>query len=162
MSEVGKHGVIRSGVVHGEHAQIPTVASVATAANQKHYLSNLIAIYEYDFDDDGGAVGDISLQGKALPGTSYVIKRVWIDVKSAFTSGGSATVAIVIGGVTVLAATAFDNAQYGAGPQIVLDGSADPSAVTNASTNKITVATAALTAGRIFVHVEFEPRVDIS
>lgn len=50
-----------------------------------------IAIFEYDFDKHGGAIGAIELSNDVIPDDAVIIDG-FIDVKAALTSGGSATI----------------------------------------------------------------------
>lgn len=109
----------------------------------------------YNFTNQGGAVGDIELkddQGNSVAVPAYAcITRVFTDGITAFTSGGSATVAIAAGSSVLLAATAYNNAAL-----VGFDAqSITPVKITAASTLKITVATAALTAGKMRFFVEY-------
>jgi hypothetical protein len=52
-----------------------------------------IAVFEYDFDKHGGAVGEITVYGPPIPAGS-IITDGRIHVKTAATSGGSATLQI--------------------------------------------------------------------
>lgn len=109
----------------------------------------------YSFATQGGAVGDIELKDE--DGLSMVIPanacitRLWTDVKTSFTSGGSATVAIAASSTVLLAATAYNSAALtGFDAQ-----SLTAVKLSSASTLKITVATAALTAGVMRVFIEY-------
>lgn len=83
-----------------------------------------------------------------------IVVRAWTDVETAMTSGGSATVALAVGSSTPIAlksATAFDDAAY---------TGVDSHSVTAAKTDSegritFTVATAALTAGKVHIYVEY-------
>lgn len=61
--------------------------------------------FEYDFAVDGGAIGAINT-GVYMPPNS-LITRVLINVKTNFTSGGSATLAIKAGALTIVPATGY-------------------------------------------------------
>lgn len=114
----------------------------------------------YDFSVDGGAVSFINLSTKlnnALPSGASIL-RITYYVETAMTSAGSATVAIgdAGSGARYLAATAFDDAVF-ADEYIAVIASGIPHQVASANAGKfgVTVATAALTAGKIHFFVEF-------
>lgn len=111
---------------------------------------------EYDFAKEGGAVGDIDLlRGHRLPAGAVVTSGV-IDIQTAFTSGGSATVALKLKtAADVLAATAVGS--MGAGlKDTVPDGTAAKMIKTTAAANLVmTVAVAALTAGKAVICLEY-------
>ena len=106
---------------------------------------------QYDFDIDGGGVGVIT------PASNFNLPigaiGTWTDIKTTLASGGSATIAIATAGVAVKAATAFDdNAYVGRDTQTArtaIGTTAAAGAVT------FTVATAALTAGKVDIYVEY-------
>lgn len=115
----------------------------------------------YDFSKQGGAIGAINLldqDGKncTLPNKS-IIRDVLIDVVTTPTSGGSATIAIGSGAATndFKAATAV--ASYTGLVAGVPVGTA-ATAIKLAADQKptITVATAALTAGKLNVQIRFQ------
>ena len=106
----------------------------------------------YDFAVQGGAVGFIDICGKkALPVGSYIVDGFYIQ-QTAFTSGGSATVALgdATSGARYLAATAYNNGAFAAG-FIAKYAIGTPVSIAAANTGKlgITVATAALTGGKM-------------
>ena len=116
-----------------------------------------VAYFEYDFSRDGGSIGDITLRGDALPNEALVdIGK--IHIKTACTSGGSATIALkVVGTADVLAATAVASFSAGAVLNTVPVATAATSIKVAASGLKVvaTVAVAALTAGRFIVALEY-------
>lgn len=115
--------------------------------------------FVYDFAVDGGAVGAISLSSKTgsaftLP-LNALVKSVLAKVVTTCTSGGAATVAI---GNTAtpdayMAATAVASlvANYVGTEQ----GTPNSVGAANEQDLTLTIATAALTAGKIEVHVEY-------
>jgi len=129
--------------------------------------------YVYDFDVDGGAVGEIDLSAKAnksaIP-VGALIKRVTCLVKSAFTSGGAATLswgneddgdgysgsAIAVGSLTANASfNGYDNAAA-----LLWDDTNDhPLDVYVADANdgkfEVNIGTAAMTAGKAVFLVEY-------
>lgn len=116
-----------------------------------------VAYFEYDFSRDGGAVGDITLRGDALPDDA-VITSGMIHVKTACTSGGSATVALKVESANdVRAATAVASLSANALLDTVPVGSAATAVRTTAAGRHVvaTVAVAALTAGKFIVALEY-------
>lgn len=113
---------------------------------------------EYDFAVDGGAVSDITLrslagdiQGNTLP-SGAVITGGYLDIETAVTSGGSATVALKAeGAADLLAATAPASLTTGR-KDIIPDSTGSATVKTTAVRSVVaTVATAALTAGKFRV-----------
>ncbi|RKY07151.1 MAG: hypothetical protein DRP56_06240 [Planctomycetota bacterium] len=116
-----------------------------------------VAYFTYDFDKHGGAVGAISVQGDGIPAGAIITSGV-VHVKTACTSGGSATVSIGIAtAADMLAATAVASLTANALLDVVPDGTATNMVrLTSADNTAIfTVATAALTAGKIVLAVEY-------
>jgi hypothetical protein len=113
----------------------------------------------YDFDVDGGAQGDIELYTLSEDAT---IIDAHYEVLSAFTSGGSATVAFGVAtndASGLKTAVAFDHADYNAGyHDFTPDGAAaNYTTKTTAPRSVImTIATADLTAGKVRVFGEYE------
>lgn len=129
--------------------------------------------YIYDFAVDGGAVGDIELSSKAnshlLP-EGAIVKAVYMKVVTAFTSGGSATLTVgnaadkdgYMASIAVASLTAnagFSHAsQAGA---LLWDNTNDASLayIVTSSANtqnlSITIGTAAMTAGKAVIVVEY-------
>ncbi len=112
------------------------------------------AVGEFDFAVDGGAVGAITLrsaEGNVIPAGS-VVTGGYIEVDTAFTSGGSATVALSVEGAGDLqAAAAVSGAPFSSTGRksIVPAGTGATSVKTTAARSlTLTVATAALTAGK--------------
>lgn len=107
---------------------------------------------EYDFAVDGGDVGDISL-GVTIPDNA-IIASGFVEGITAVTSGGSATVAIKLeSAADVLNATA--KGSFTATGVIPCTVAAAPFKLTAQRTVTITVATAALTAGKFNVWIEY-------
>lgn len=114
----------------------------------------------YDFGSSGGAISAIDLLGDSLPDNA-TITRAFYEVLTAFTSAGAATVAF---GVTtddasgLLAATAYNNAAFNTGYHDFIpdNTAANFTTKTTAARSLIaTVATAALTAGKVRVWFEY-------
>ena len=124
---------------------------------QQDILDNIqerVVKAQYDFATLGGAVGDISL-GVVIP-VDAIITDVVIDVLTAPTSGGAATIAVKAQtAADLLAATAI--ASVTGILQGVPTAGTIASAIktTAARTVTITVAVAALTAGKFNVLVKY-------
>lgn len=119
------------------------------------------AIGKYNFAVSGGAVGTISLlddDGKALKlPAGAIITNVMIDVITSPTSGGSPTIAIGAAATNdLLTATAIGSLTAGR-YQGIPDWAtvADQIKLSAEQTLDMTIATAALTAGRFNVHVQY-------
>lgn len=110
--------------------------------------------YVYDFAVDGGATGTIDLaKGHALPTGAHLLD-VYYHVETAFTSGGSATVALgdAASSTSIVSTTAFDNAAY-ALAGITKDSAGQPRVCSATSCKpQIVIATAAVTAGKVRIH----------
>ncbi len=116
-----------------------------------------VAYYEYDFAVEGGAVGDITLRGPGLPAGAIVTDGK-IHVITAITSGGAATAALKIeSAADVLAATAKASLSLNAILDVVPVRTAATSILVTTNGKKVvmTVAVAALTAGRLVVALEY-------
>jgi hypothetical protein len=115
------------------------------------------AYFEYDFNADGGAVGAIAVSGNPIPSGSIITSGV-VHVKTAVTSDGSATVAIqALSSEDILAATAKASLTLNALLDVVPDGAAANMIRTTSNVTSLTftVGTAALTAGKICVALEY-------
>lgn len=104
----------------------------------------------YDFAVSGGAVGDISLDSWVPPGA--VITNVYSREVTSATSGGSATVTLSAGSTALTGATAIADVATGS---IALASSATAVVISASSRLKITVGTAALTAGKVEYFIEY-------
>jgi hypothetical protein len=113
----------------------------------------------YDFATDGGAVSTIALRGDKIPSGAVVI-GTYIDVDTNVTSGGAATVSIGIESATDVRAAAT----LATAPSLAAAGAPLLGAITRATAATVTTAdrdvsiaigTAALTAGRFSVLVEY-------
>lgn len=101
---------------------------------------------EYDFANDGGATGSLDL---LTVKEAMVVETAYLKVKTACTSGGSATVAIgVSGGAGIVAATAVASLTSGA---VIAPASTVPYKLAADAVVQLTIGTAALTAGKIIV-----------
>ena len=113
----------------------------------------------YDFATDGGAVSTIALRGDKIPSGALIL-QAYVNVATATTSGGAATVSIGVEAATDLrAANAHDNATTQlstTGNKLTLSTRAAVPVVTTADRDvSIAIGTAALTAGRFSVLVEY-------
>lgn len=71
-----------------------------------------VARGDYSFSADGGAVGSITLEGDYIPSGSTILGG-WLEVTSAVTSGGAATVAITVESAgDIVAAAAVSGAPW--------------------------------------------------
>lgn len=116
-----------------------------------------VAYFEYNFDRDGGAVGDIDMRGDALPEGAIVTSGM-VHVVAAVTSDGAATVALkLLGAGDILAATAKASLTANALIDTVPAGTAATAIrVTTAGAKlKATVGTAALKTGKIVCALEY-------
>lgn len=118
-----------------------------------------IAKATYDFDVDGGTAEAIALAVADIVPKNSVAVKVYTKCITACTSDGSATIAITAGGVTLAPATAFDNNAFDTVGQVsdltaLLNSDLGDVASSSAAIG-ITVATAALTAGKFDIYVEY-------
>lgn len=115
----------------------------------------------YDFAAKGGAVGAISLVDESgiscvIP-KKAIIRDVLIDVLTAPTSGGSATLAFSSGqGAADLKTATAIASITGLVAGVPVGSAATAIKMTADHTPTMTIATAALTAGKINVHIEYE------
>jgi hypothetical protein len=114
-------------------------------------------VADYDFAVDGGAASTITLRGdNAIPNGAYIVGG-FVDVLTAVTSGGAATVAVNSQGAgDVVAAAAVSGAPWsttGIKSVIPVFTGATVVKTTAPRSLAITIATAALTAGRFRVVV---------
>ena len=117
------------------------------------------AVLNYDFATDGGAQGEISLRGDSLPLNAVVVKTLYY-VTTAFTSGGSATIALNIptdDAAGLLAATAIGTAGTAGAHDGIQDGAAAnvSEITTGIRLPSLTVGTADLTAGALVVYLDY-------
>jgi hypothetical protein len=110
------------------------------------------AVWEYSFALHGGAVSSIAVAPKLLPAGAIIMDGI-VHVKTACTSGGSATVAIqALAAEDILAATAVASLTLNALLDVVPVGTAATMIRCTAATQlTFVIATAALTAGVISV-----------
>ena len=111
--------------------------------------------FEYSFAKEGGAIGDITLRGPAIPPNALIIGGI-IDVENAVTAGGAATIALRIeGAADLLAAAAIAgftaNAQLATVP--VFTAATTKRVTATAKKVVATVAAFQLTAGKFTVNL---------
>lgn len=132
--------------------------SMPTFAARIGNMNVQVQEYTYDFAVHGGAVGQIDLAtaAKSLLPVGAVVTQVHYKVVTAPTSGGAATIAIgdVGSAARYLAATAI--ASYTL-DLVAVNAIGTPMNITAANNGKfaITIATAALTAGKIKFFVSY-------
>lgn len=115
------------------------------------------AVGLYDFAVDGGTVGDITLRGDTIP-SGAVITDAILNVETALTSGGAATVAIKVeSAADINAADAISGAPWSTTGAKRTDFTATTAPIVTTAARSIvaTVATAALTAGKFKVAIEY-------
>lgn len=124
----------------------------------KDVISAPLKYGSYDFDTDGGVVGDIALL--EIPDNS-TITRSWYEIIIPFTSAGLATVALGIASDDtegLVEAVDFDNAMFTAGYHGT-NANNDPNNFTTKTTAKrnvvLTIGTANLTAGKLYLWCEY-------
>ena len=117
-------------------------------------------VFLYDFAVLGGGAGaktltDTDGNAATLPNNAIISSASW-DVVTVLASSGSATVALGVatdGAAIIKAATAFDNAAYVAATQI--GGLVASKKLTGDRAVLATIATAALTAGKMYVYINY-------
>lgn len=140
-------------VIRTEHLQADSVGNAQTDANQPKHLTFL-----YDFAALGGATGSLTLtaedgSAQTIPDNA-IITNAYAEVETAVTSGGSATVALGI--IANTDAFVGATAKASLGLNVVLNTVNDlPLKPGVAAPVLATIATAALTAGKIRVYVEY-------
>ena len=140
-------------LIRTRHINDDAITNAKTDKNQSKMLC---------FDFDGSSLGTGAVTLTAADGTAQtipagaILKAWYIDVTQAFTSDGSATLALGITGTAdaLIGATAFNNAGLvaaTAGWELASKG-----AKTDAAKSVIaTIGTAALTAGRFKLYIEY-------
>ena len=106
----------------------------------------------YDFSLDAGAVGDVDF-GRSLP-AGAIVTKIYSDEQTALTSGGSATVTLKAGSTALTDALAFDSGFTGR-DELALASSAEAIKISAASELKISIGTAALTAGKVRFFIQY-------
>jgi len=117
-----------------------------------------VAYYEYDFAKEGGAIGTVILRGPTLPQNAHVHNGL-IMTSTAVTSGGAATIALGLETTTdIKAATAITNFTANSIQATVPVGTAASTVRVSSASGKCltaTIGTAALTAGKFTVALEY-------
>jgi hypothetical protein len=127
-------------------------------AKELHKTTNVVKA-KYSFAVQGGAIGDVTLvddDGNAvvIPDNALIM-QVIVDVLTAPTSGGSATVALKAqSAADLLGATAIASIT-GVVAGVPVDSAATSIKLTADRTVKATIATAALTAGVFNVFIRY-------
>lgn len=119
-----------------------------------------VAVGLYDFDTDGGAVGDITLRGDSIPSGAILLDAL-LHVDTVPTSAGAATVAVKVeSAADINAADAISGAPWSTAGAKRADFTATSAPIkTTAKRNIVaTVGTAALTAGRFQVYIFYLER----
>jgi hypothetical protein len=119
-----------------------------------------VAVAEYDFAVDGGAVGSIPLRGVGVLGGAVpagaVVHSGYVEVLTPFTSGGAATVALSLesAGDLVAAGTLAANGLSSGGRKNVTPNASGGNTVktTASRAHNMAVAVAPLTAGKMRVY----------
>jgi len=110
---------------------------------------------KYSFASDGGAVGTIALNGSTDIPSGSTILGGWVEVTTAPTSGGAATIAITVNAADdLVAAAAISGAPWsttGRKSIVPVFTGATSVRTTAARDISIVIATAALTAGVVSV-----------
>lgn len=133
-------------------------AQLGTQITQ-HKVQVLKAVYDFSLQggSSAGAVSLLDADGKAavLPNKA-IIKNVLIDVVTALTSGGSATVAIGSGQAANDLKAALAIASYtGRVAGVPVNTAATAIKLTANRTPTVTIATAPLTAGKLNIFIEY-------
>lgn len=100
----------------------------------------------YDFSVDAGAVGALDL---LTVSKASVVRLKHLVVKTACTSGGSATVAVGVTGATTAFVDATEGAVANLTANAVVDGASAPKYCAAGAKCVLTIGTAALTAGKV-------------
>lgn len=120
-----------------------------------------VALAKYDFSVDGGAVAQITPKLSPVIPAGSIIFGASMHVTTACTSGGSATVsADLAAGADIVAATAVASLTDDAVIAGKIAPDASPITLLADQAIKVTVGTAALTAGQIEVAVIYAPSTE--
>lgn len=116
-----------------------------------------VAKATYNFAVDGGLVSTITPVTSEIVPLGAIVKAVYTDALTATTSGGSATVAINAGGTTLVAAGTLAANSLSGTLKVSQTLSGSATAIKTAANGfiTVTVAVAALTAGKFDVYVEY-------
>lgn len=124
------------------------MAAVAKAKTVATTFKNDVEVVRivYDFAVDAGAVGALDLL--TVDGDA-VVRLKHLAVKTACTSGGSATVAVGVTGATTAFVDATEGAVANLTANAIIDGASAPKYVADGNKVLLTIGTAALTAGKL-------------
>ena len=166
LSDVTATGVIEAGVgLIAPTALLQSAAYTPTADDINGAQASRIVKLTYDVDINGKTIGTHTIgldmdgtgaQAHPIPAGS-LIKKTWLWIETAFTSGAAATVAFQIAGANdVITATAFNDALYtvNTAAEGIQDGAPANMSVL-AGTPSIVIGTADLIAGRVHLYVEY-------
>lgn len=132
------------------------MAAVANAKNATPGFENKAEVFTviYDFSEDGGDTGALDLLTAEKP---MIIHRTIVNVLTALTSGGSATVALGKSGAStaLVDATAGALANLNASTKVI--ASSSPLKLAADEVVQMTIGTAALTAGKLKIIFECYP-----
>lgn len=143
-------------VIEGALARPGAPTAEATAAFPYVTGALRVARARYSFAADGGAVGDIALAGATVIPSGAVVIGTLINVVSAPTSGGAATVALGVEAAgdqqtaAAISGAPWSTTGYKWATQTLTTA---PDVTTAARDITLTVAVAALTAGIVDVYV---------
>lgn len=140
-------------LLNNKFGGVPFLTQLGTMLNKTGNLARVT----YDFAVDGGAVSTITPAKTVILPNKAIVTNAFVNVLTTCTSGGSATVAINSEGAgDILAATAVASLTAGL-IQGVPDWAtiADYKKMTADRTVKVTIATAALTAGKMEVFIYY-------
>lgn len=126
---------------------MPYTVTGVTPGNIEEGLGGRVRI-TYDFALHGGAVGNIDLPEYLLPARAVILGGA-IRVITAPTSGGSATITVSVGGTTIKASTAIASFTGNLALETM------PVYSANGGKLRVAVGTAALTAGKFDVIIDY-------
>lgn len=155
-------------VLHGIDQSVPSFAKLPAKGHWAHrvltedlqapfywdnsakiYIPDGIIKFKYDFATHGGAIGDISL-GITVPANMIILDGM-LDIVTALTAGGAATFALKLQSTgDVLGATAIASLGLGRKDVVPVGTAATAIKTTAARTLTATVASYALTAGKLY------------
>lgn len=160
-------GLVLAFLVGGFASANPLTLDYATLLNhagtpfQKSQLGTVLreahsqAVCNYNFAVSGGAISTITLKNCDLP-INAVVDNFYVEVVTGLTSGGSATIALGYNTTTDMkAATAYTSFASGWVQGVPTGAVANMVKLTAARSLKLTIATAALTAGKLVAVTQY-------
>jgi len=122
-------------------------------------VSRGVAKFSYDFDAQGGVKGDITLAGTPLPDNAIVWDGV-VDVITPLTGGGSATAAVTTAQsandlITAADVTGAPWSTAGSKALVPVGDASNSIKMTAERAPKLVIGTAALTAGKFNLFIEY-------